>query len=200
MPTGDLHHRRPRRRTTPARRPWRACRGYTYLLLLFMVALAGAALAMMGQQWQAAAQRERETELLFRGGQIRDALQRFNDLTPDGKPALPLALDELLLDRRGPEPRHHLRRLYADPFTAQVDWLLLRDAAGGIVGVRSRSHHPALRRHGVPVSTAASTPASGKPPDSPPHNPADSARDRPPQVGDWLFAIQPKNAAPRRSP
>lgn len=154
MPIGERTvRRRTRRRIT-------AQRGFTYVLLLFSVALMGAGLAGLGTQWQVAAQREREAELLFRGLQIRDALQRFNALTPAGARPLPLALDELLVDRRGLEPRFHLRRLYADPFSGQADWALLRDAAGGIVGVHSRSQRPALRQHDLPVVSGAAVPAA----------------------------------------
>ncbi len=141
----------------------RAERGFTYVLLLFSVALMGASLAALGSQWQVAGQREREAELLFRGLQIRDALQRFNALTPAGTRGLPLALDELLVDRRGLAPRHHLRRLYADPFSGQADWALLRDAAGGIVGVHSRSQRPALRQHDLPVFIQAAGPDAAAP-------------------------------------
>lgn len=128
----------------------RPARGHTYLLLLFGLALGSAALARLGTQWQVVAQRERETELLFRGLQIRDALQRFHAQTPTGQPALPQQLEQLLTDTRAPAPRHHLRRLYADPFTGLPDWVLMRDATGGIVGVHSRADRPALRRHGLP--------------------------------------------------
>lgn len=184
MPTGDT---RARARRPPPPRPGR---GYTYLLLLFLVALAGAALAALGEQWQVAAQRERETELLFRGTQIREALQRFHDQTPTGAPALPQGLEELLVDRRWPTPRQHLRRLYTDPFTGQTDWLLLRNAQGGIVGLRSRSTLPALRRQGVPLTVTA--------PATPNNQDAASTANGPPRVGDWLFSIQPRSAAPRR--
>ena len=183
MPSGSRRARWGGRRR--ARRP----RGFTYLLLLFMLALLGAALAAWGTSWQVAAQRERETELLFRGGQIKEALQRFHEQTPSGQAPLPQALDELLADTRWPVPRHHLRRLYADPFTGQADWGLLRDASGGIVGVHSRSHRPALRQQGVPV-TARATAA--------PANDLSTAPDRSPQVGDWLFSIQTSAAAPRK--
>ena len=119
MPSGSRRARWGGRRR--ARRQ-RGPRGFTYLLLLFMLALLGAALAAWGTSWQVAAQRERETELLFRGGQIQEALQRFHDQTPSGQAPLPQTLDELLADTRWPVPRHHLRRLYADPFTGQADW------------------------------------------------------------------------------
>lgn len=137
MPTGD-----------PARRGRQ--RGFTYLLLLFIVAAGGVAAATLGTRWQTQAQREREAELLFRGGQIREALQRYHDQTPAGLPPRPQQLDELLVDDRGGPVRHPLRQLYADPFTGQPDWVLLRDADGGIVGLHSRASLPLLRRRGLP--------------------------------------------------
>lgn len=140
MRTGE----RPAARAAWPIRHRRAGRGYTYLALLFAVAAGGAALAALGTQWQQAAQREREAELLFRGQQLRQALQRFHDQTPEGQPMLPTTLDALLTDTRWPVPRHHLRQLYADPFTGQADWLLLRRPDGGIVGLRSQSTRPLL--------------------------------------------------------
>jgi len=192
MPSGSRQARwggvRHPRRTRRPRRP-RCARGFTYLLLLFVLALLGAALAAWGSSWQVAVQRERETELLFRGVQIQDALQRFHDQTPSGQAPLPQALDELLADTRWPVPRFHLRRLYADPFTGQADWALLRDASGGIVGVHSRSQRPALRQQGVPMTArTAAAPATD----------LSAAPDRPPQVGDWRFSIQTRGAAPRK--
>jgi type II secretory pathway pseudopilin PulG len=149
-------------------------RGFTYLLLLFVLALLGAGLATLGQRWQTLAQRERETELLFRAGEIRRALQSYAAASPDG--ALPRSLDLLLEDRRSDPPRHHLRRLYADPFTGRADWLLLRQPDGGILGLSSRSRLPALRRVQLPVSLeTASTPV---------------------RVGDWRFVIDPAAVLP----
>lgn len=143
-------------------------RGFTYLLLLFVLAGLGAGLATLGPRWQTCAQRERETELLFRAGEIRRAIESYAAASPDG--ALPRSLDLLLEDRRSDPPRHHLRRLYADPFTGRSDWLLLRQADGGIHGLASRSRLPALRRTPLPVTLDhPSTPV---------------------RVGDWRFVIE----------
>lgn len=174
MPTGSrLLRAAPRRQPPP--------RGFTYLVLLFGLAIGGAALAALGTQWQQAAQRERETELLFRGLQLRDALQRFHDQTPDGQPTLPHSLDELLTDARRSEPRHHLRQLYADPFTGQADWVLLRAPDGGITGLHSQSTR-ALLRQATPPGVR---PAPG--------------RDAPRQARDWRFQIEVRRAAPPRT-
>lgn len=119
----------------------RVIRGYTYLGLLFAVALAGAALARHAQDAQGALQRERERELIFRGEEIRRAIENHVRYTPAGKPRWPRHLDDLLRDTRGPVPRHHLRRLYTDPFTRTADWepIPAPDDPLGIAGVRSRA-------------------------------------------------------------
>jgi len=123
----------------------RSERGFTYLGLLIAVALLGVALAATGEVWRTAAKREREQELLFIGGQFRDALERYSGTTPAGQPRSPRALEDLLEDRRGPVPRQHLRRLYADPMTGKADWALVELPDGRIAGVRSRSEAKPLK-------------------------------------------------------
>lgn len=144
-------------------------RGFSYLGLLFALALGGVALAALGERWQQATQREREAELLFRGLQIRDAIERY---AAAGGGALPASLAQLLEDTRSDPPRHWLRRLYSDPFTTQPDWLLLPAPDGGIAGVASRSRQAALRRHALPVALAEGA-----------HEPL--------RVGDWQFRARP---------
>lgn len=131
-----------------------AQRGFTYLAVLFLVALTAAALAALGQAWSTAAQREKERELEFRGREIARAIASYvkAGIAGPGSPggAYPRSLDELLIDRRGTTPHHHLRRRYADPFTGQPDWVLI-EAPGDsqrFHGVRSRSDQQLLRRLG----------------------------------------------------
>ncbi len=52
-------------------------RGFTYLVVLFAVALIGLALAGTATVWTTAAKRMREQELLWVGGQFRLAIQRY---------------------------------------------------------------------------------------------------------------------------
>ncbi len=100
--------------------------GFTYLWLLFVIALGGVALAALGQQQQTIQQREREAELRFRGEAIAAAILSYVEQSPDGNKALPTRLEDLLEDRRHLPARRHLRRLYTDPFTGRVDWVLLQ--------------------------------------------------------------------------
>ena len=83
------------------------------------------------------AQRERERELLFVGGEYRRAIASFVDAEIAIK-RYPRSVDELLEDRRIPNTRRHLRRAYPDPMTGKGDWELVRAPDGGIAGVRSR--------------------------------------------------------------
>ncbi|MBV8501054.1 MAG: type II secretion system protein [Paucibacter sp.] len=121
-------------------------RGFTYLFVLFFVAITAAALAALGQSWHAGAQRERECELEFRAGAIARAIQAYRRATP-GLEQNPPELAALIEDRRGLVVRHHLRQIYTDPFTGQPDWQLLPDPADPrrFIGVRSRSSQELLR-------------------------------------------------------
>src|SRR5688500_7846 len=111
-------------------------RGFGYLLLLIALALSGAMLATLGHTWTQATQRERETELLFIGRELSEALARYRDWTPAGQPAAPGSLDEWSEDKRCPYPVRHAGRRYEDPMTRESGWGTLL-AQGRIVAVHS---------------------------------------------------------------
>lgn len=185
MPTGE-------------RRP---ARGFTYLALLFALAAAGAVAARTGSAWATAAQREREAELLFRGLQLREALQRYAAATPAGQPARPSTLEALLRDERRQPPQQHLRRLWADPFTGRPDWVLLRDADGGIAGLHSRDGRPALRRAALPEGVRVAGAAEPGPADrGAPAADAAEAADAAVRLSQWRFdgpAVPARRPIPR---
>jgi type II secretory pathway pseudopilin PulG len=124
-------------------------RGFTYLWLLFAVALAGAVLAQIGQHWSGSMQRERERELIFRGQQIAAAIAAYHAAPGVAVPAWPRGFDELLEDRRAAAPRRHLRQAFSDPLTGKADWVAVLDETGGWRGVHSRSDAPATIRFGL---------------------------------------------------
>jgi len=130
----------------PARGPAFAG-GFAYVALL--IVLAGVALGALRvtESTRTARQREAEQQLLFAGRQYRAAIARYTARDAGPLRGPPRALSDLLKDERVPVPQHDLRRLYPDPMTGRVDWEILRDAKGGIVGVRSRSRR-------VPLQTA----------------------------------------------
>jgi type II secretory pathway pseudopilin PulG len=145
-------------------------RGFTYLAVLWLLAVLAAGSGVAAQRMTTAVQRERETEMRFRAQEIVRAIERYHARTPAGKPSWPAGLDDLVEDVRHDPPLRHLRRLYDDPFTGRADWRPLRLAGGGLVGVRSRSERPALQL----AATVAATRRSG-----------DLLR-----VGDWTFVAE----------
>ena len=111
-------------------------RGFSYLGVLFVVALMGILLGAAGEVWHTQAMREREAELLFVGDQYRKAITRYHAA---GGGVYPRELADLLKDSRRPDTQRYLRKLYADPVTGKNEWGLLKSADGGILGVHSLS-------------------------------------------------------------
>lgn len=121
--------------------------GFTYLGMLFLVALTAAGMAALGHAWKTAAQREKERELEWRGAEIARAIASYAKAGPTPPGEYPRSLDDLLSDRRGVKTRHHLRRAYVDPFSLQADWELVPEPSqpGRFSAVRSRSEQPLLK-------------------------------------------------------
>src|SRR5437763_13953530 len=95
----------------------RSAGGFTYVGLLALVALIGLMLATAGEVASTAAQRERETQLLWVGHEYRAAIGRYWR----NKRAYPQTLEELLgAAPDAPLPVRYLRRLYLDPMTNAV--------------------------------------------------------------------------------
>jgi type II secretory pathway pseudopilin PulG len=118
-------------------------RGFTYILLLWWVAISGVLLAALGQQWLMESRRQKELELVFRGTEISNALGSYRDATPNGNVPSPLTLADLLEDKRGPKTLRHLRQPWLDPITGKP-WVLAREQ-GRIVAVHSASKAKPIR-------------------------------------------------------
>ena len=114
----------------------RASRGFTYLTVIFAVALLGLGLMLAGEAWRTAMQREREAQLLYVGNQYRKAIERYYR---GGPSQYPRALADLLKDQRQAGTARYLRKLYPDPVTGSDRWGLVRNPAGEITGVYSLS-------------------------------------------------------------
>jgi type II secretory pathway pseudopilin PulG len=110
--------------------------GFTYLALLFIVAILAGGLALTGEVWHTSAMREKEAELLFVGNQYRKAIQRYYLSGPQRQ--YPRSLEDLIKDPRLPSTVRHLRRLQPDPITGK-EWALVKAPDGGILGVHSVS-------------------------------------------------------------
>ena len=128
--------------------PLRTDHGFTYVAVLMMVLIIGIMLGAAGQVWTTVMKREREEELLFRGGQIRDAIERWRKPRPGQPPARPInELKDLLQDPNSLQKIRYLRRLYTDPITGE-DWVLVKDPALGVIGVNSSSKEKPLKQGG----------------------------------------------------
>jgi type II secretory pathway pseudopilin PulG len=119
--------------------------GFTYIGLLIAVVVLGLALSTVGTVWRTQAQREREQELLFIGREFRAAIASYYN---SGVRQYPQSLEDLLEDKRWPEPRHHLRRLYPDPMTGAQDWTIIRADMVGITGIASSSKAVPIKKAG----------------------------------------------------
>lgn len=151
----------------------RRARGFTYLTVLFIVAILSTGLALIGEVWHTSRVREREAELLFVGNEYRDAIARYYLSGPQRQ--YPRNLADLLKDPRQPATVRHLRRLYADPITGSSQWGLVKAPDGGIAGVYSLSEESPLKVAGFRVRDAAFE-AKGK-------------------YSDWQFIFAPPAAA-----
>lgn len=144
-------------------------RGFTYLAVLFAMAILASGLGLAGEMWDTAAQREREAELLFVGNQYRMAIQRYYFAGTQRR--YPGSLEDLLEDPRRPSIDRHLRTLYPDPITGG-GWTLIKGPQGGIVGVHSASEARPLKGSGF--------------------KPRDSAFEGAQRYSDWKFVVSAK--------
>ncbi|MDD2852084.1 MAG: type II secretion system protein [Desulfuromonadaceae bacterium] len=53
--------------------------GFTFLMVVFMVVIVGILSAFTGKSWTTIVKREREKELIFRGSQIKEAIENWNN-------------------------------------------------------------------------------------------------------------------------
>ena len=113
--------------------------GFTYLALMLVIAVMGVLLGAATEVWHTAMQREKERELLFVGNQFRIAIGMY--YLNHGK--FPHNLEDMLKDPQYAYTQRYLRKIYRDPMTGTKEWVLIRGADGGILGVHSLSEiHP----------------------------------------------------------
>lgn len=120
-------------------------RGFTYLAVLFAVAILGAVLGASAVVWHAQAQRDKEQELLFIGHAYRQAITQYYEKTPGTAKQFPKKLEDLLEDKRQVRLTRYLRKLYLDPMTASKEWGLVTGPGESIVGVYSRSSRAPIK-------------------------------------------------------
>ena len=150
-------------------------RGFTYLTVMFVVAILLGGLALVGETWETSARREKETELLFIGNQYRRAIGLFYEATPGVVKRYPPELSDLIKDSRQPSTQRYLRKLFPDPMTGK-EFTIIRGADGGIQGVSSASQEIPLKIAGFRVRDASFEGAQ--------------------KYSDWKFIHTPAIAAP----
>ena len=148
--------------------------GFTYIGLLIAVAIIGAALAAAGVVWHTTQQRERERELLFVGGQMRQAIGHYYNAGGGPAKQYPQSLEDLLRDPRQPGVTRYLRKLYYDPITGTSEWGLVKDAGDRIVGVFSLSEERPIKQTNFSV--------------------ADREFEGKEKYSEWAFVYRPKHA------
>lgn len=126
--------------------------GYTYAVMLIAVAVSSITAAITGAVTSTAMQRERETELIFRGQQYQLGIQRYYEAGAQRQ--YPQSLDRLVKDPRF-NSRRHIRRLYSDPMAkndsdSRSHWQVIRNDSGGIIGVASMVNSPPIKRARFP--------------------------------------------------
>lgn len=124
--------------------------GFTYIGLLVVIATIGIMTAVVAQYWKVTAKVEREKELLWIGGQFRQAIGRYFEAkevpSHTGLRIYPKELKDLLADPRSIGTHRYLRKIYIDPMTGKDDWVLVMDEQNHIRGVHSKSDTETLKR------------------------------------------------------
>ena len=98
------------------RPPGRREAGYSLVALIVAVTVMMVMLGAAVPSWRYLVKNDREEELLFRGGEIADAIARFQKKNGN---ALPPSLEVLVKGK-------YLRRAYKDPMTKDGKWRFIR--------------------------------------------------------------------------
>ncbi len=131
-------------------------RGFGYVFLLVLVAVLGGVSAYALEKGQLAARRQAEQELLKVGRIFEEALYSYSgvrapELHSGQRSGVmmstgPAQLEDLLKDPRMPGVRRHLRKIYPDPLTGRVEWGVIRNPSGRIIGIHSLSTDAPIKR------------------------------------------------------
>jgi type II secretory pathway pseudopilin PulG len=87
-------------------------RGFSYLALLFIVALVGIALAITGEAWSRTKARQNQVQVAWEQKQVERAVRSYVCAAPGNLPTAPVSVEQLLLDDRYLGIKRHLRDRY----------------------------------------------------------------------------------------
>lgn len=121
--------------------------GFSYLLVLGFVLAVLLSLGVTSEHILLTHQREKEAELIFVGKQYQNAIASYYQKSPNGLSEFPLTLESLINDQRSLTSQHHLRKLYKDPISNTLEWGLVKNSLGRIVGVYSLSSEEPIKKN-----------------------------------------------------
>ena len=122
--------------------------GYALVALVATVAVMLILMSAAGPYWKYLMRNEAEEELLFRGGEIADAIARYQRKNGN---ALPASLEVLV-------KQHFLRREYKDPMTKSGKWRFLRPGDALLPGASGAlAAASAAGVGGTPTTTTTTT-------------------------------------------
>jgi len=98
--------------------------GFSLIALTASITLMLIGMAVAVPAWQYVMKNDREEELIFRGGQIADAVVRYQKKNGNG---LPASFEVLVKGK-------YLRKAYKDPMTKEGEWRLIHPGEGLLVG------------------------------------------------------------------
>lgn len=119
--------------------------GFTYLILLFSIAILGIGLATTGVIWSTESRLAKERELEFIGQEFVRAIESYYNATPGEVKTYPPTLEDLVSDTRFLFTKRHLRKIYANPFTNKADWNLINNPQGGITGLEANTLYSSIQ-------------------------------------------------------
>lgn len=133
-------------------RPESGERGYALVALVTALTVMLVLMSVAAPTWHYVVQNDREEELLFRGGQIADAVSRYQRKNGSG---FPPNLDVLVKGK-------FLRKAYKDPMTKSGEWRLLRPGEQILPPLPPRTGVPGLASPSpTPTPSPSPTPRIG---------------------------------------
>ena len=124
-----------------------------------MLALLAGASSLSVSTTSSMARQAVEAELLRIGEEFSSALQGYKENSSNGQFVSafhgPTELEELTRDTRSGRLVRHLRKIYADPLTGRVDWGIVRDENGFILGIYSLADGKPIKQEGFVPTQAA---------------------------------------------
>jgi type II secretory pathway pseudopilin PulG len=116
--------------------------GFTYIGLLIAIALMSIALVAASEVWVTTARHQKMVQMEWIGEQYVQGIGSYYYANVGSVRFYPKTLDDLLEDKRYLSIRRHLRQLYKNPMTEQLDWKLIPAPDGGIAGVETEVEMP----------------------------------------------------------